>query len=69
MARKPERNHGVYKDQVSSELKISESNMTIWTSKSSTSFTKTKVTKAESNITLIPIKKKFFKFFLKKKDA
>jgi len=53
------------KNQVSSELKISKSNMKIWAGKSSTSFYKIKVTQAESNIKLIPIEKKFFKLFLK----
>ena len=56
---------GLIKNQISSELKISKSNMTIWTSKSSTSFYKIIVTKAESNIKLIPIEKKFFKLFFK----
>ena len=54
------------KNQISPELKISESNMIIWTSKSSTSFYKIIVTKAESNIKLIPIEKKFFKLFFKR---
>ena len=40
--------------------------MIIWTSKSSTSFYKIIVTKAESNIKLIPIEKKFFKLFFKR---
>ena len=39
--------------------------MTVWTSKINTRFTKMKATKAESNIKLIPIEKKFFKLFLK----
>ena len=50
----------------SSELK-KQSNMIIWTSKSSSNklLQKIKVTKAESNIKLIPIEKKFFKLCLK----
>ena len=41
--------------------------MIIWTSKSSSNklLQKIKVTKAESNIKLIPIEKKFFKLCLK----
>ena len=54
---------GLIKNQVSSEPKISKSKMKIWTGKSSTSFYKIKVTKAESNIKLIPIEKKLFKLF------
>ena len=57
---------GLIKNQVSSALKISKSNMKIWTGKNSTSFYKIKVTKAESNIKLIPIAKKFFKLFFKR---
>ena len=37
---------GLIKNQVSSELKISKSNMKIWTGKNSTSFYKIKVTQA-----------------------
>ena len=60
IARRPERNHGVINNQVSSELKIS----LIWQygpEKVVQASTKIRVTKAESNIKLIPIEKKFFK--------
>ena len=55
-------------NQVSSEeQKKSQSYITIWTSQSSISFyKKIKVTKAESNIKLIPIEKKFLKLFFKR---
>ena len=60
MARKPERNHEAYK-------KSGFLRRTKKTSKSSISFyTKIKVTKAESNIKLFPIEKKFFKRFFKR---
>ena len=51
MDRKHERNHGAYKESGFLRTKKNESNMTIWTSsQQSQAFTKTKVTKAESNI-------------------
>ena len=60
MARKPERNHEAYKK--SGFLRTTKKK-----SKSSISFyTKIKVTKAESNIKLFPIEKKFFKLFFKR---
>ena len=60
MARKPERNHKTYKK--SGFLRTTKKK----NSKSSISFyTKIKVTKAESNIKLFPIEKKFFKLFFK----
>ena len=60
MARKPERNHEAYKK--SGFLRTTKK-----TSKSSISFyTKIKVTKAESNVKLFPIEKKFFKRFFKR---
>ena len=68
MAKKPEGNHRAYKKSVFlRRTKNSQSYMTIWTSKSCISFyKKIKVTKAESNIKLIPIEKKFFKLFFKR---
>ena len=42
MARKPERNHEAYKVSGFLRTKKSESNMTIWTSKSSISFYRNK---------------------------
>ena len=57
---------GLIKNQVSSELKISKSNMKIWAGKSSTSFYKIKLIQPESNIKLITIEKKFFKLFFKR---
>ena len=68
MAKKPEGNHRAYKKSgFLRRRKNSQSYMTIWTSKNSVSFyTKIKVTKAESNIKLFPIEKKFFKLFLKR---
>ena len=42
IARKPERNHGDYKETRFLRTENCESNMTIWTSKSSTSFDKNK---------------------------
>ena len=68
MARKPEGNHEAYKKSgFLRTTKKSQSFMTIWNSKSSISFyTKIKVTKAESNIKLFPIEKKFSKLFFKR---
>ena len=60
IARRPERNHGAYKQSGFLRTKIS----LIWQygpEKVVQASTKIRVTKAESNIKLIPIEKKFFK--------
>ena len=53
------------KYQVSSELKKASLIWQYWPAKVALAFTEIKVTKAGSNVKLIPIEKKLLKFFLK----